>query len=169
MLSSAAGVLVLRDVEKQLGIAARLAGCLLDRRDGERIDHTIEEMLRLRMFAIAAGYEDANDCTTLRHHPVFKMAVGRVPQTGDPLCSQPALSRSENAPSRAELARLMAAIIDQFCASYRRHHLRSCSTSTTRSMRFMATSNYRCLTCTMTSAASCRSTSTKDRLASRWP
>ncbi len=37
-----------------------------------RIDHTLVEMLRLRMFAIAAGYEDSNDCTTLRYDPVFK-------------------------------------------------------------------------------------------------
>ena len=120
MLSSDAGVLVLRDVEKRLGLAARLAGCILDQRNGARIDHTIEDMLRLRMFAIAAGYEDANDCATLRHDPVFKMAVGRAPQTGAPLCSQPTLSRLENAPSRVELVRLMAAMIDQFCASYRR-------------------------------------------------
>ena len=120
MLSSDAGVLVLRDVERRLGMATRLAGCILDRRNARRIDHTLEEMLRLRMFAIAAGYEDANDCTTLRHDPVFKMAVGRAPETGDPLCSQPTLSRLENAPSRIELARLMAAMIDQFCASYRR-------------------------------------------------
>jgi Transposase DDE domain group 1 len=120
MLSSDAGVLVLRDVERRLGMAARLAGCIRDRRNARRIDHTLEEMLRLRMFAIAAGYEDANDCATLRHDPVFKMAVGRAPETGDPLCSQPTLSRLENAPSRVELVRLMATMIDQFCASYRR-------------------------------------------------
>src|SRR6202521_2858844 len=120
MLSSDAGVLVLRDVERRLGLAARLAGCIRDRRNARRIDHTLEEMLRLRMFAIAAGYEDANDCATLRHDPVFKMAVGRAPETGDPLCSQPTLSRLENAPSRVELVRLMATMIDQFCASYRR-------------------------------------------------
>ena len=77
MLSSDAGVLLLRGVEQQLGIAARLATCLTDRRDPNRIDHTLVEMLRLRMFAIAAGYEDSNDCTTLRHYPVFKMALGR--------------------------------------------------------------------------------------------
>jgi len=120
MLSSDAGVLVLRDVERRLGMAARLAGCIRDRRNASRIDHRLEEMLRLRMFAIAAGYEDANDCATLRHDPVFKMAVGRAPETGDPLCSQPTLSRLENAPSRVDLARLMATMIDQFCASYRR-------------------------------------------------
>ena len=87
-LSSDAGVLVLRGVEKKLGLAARLASCIRDRRKPERIEHSFEEMLRLRMFAIAAGYEDANDCDALRHDPVFKMAVGHAPESGDPLCSQ---------------------------------------------------------------------------------
>ena len=120
MLSSDAGVLLLRGVERRLGIASRLAACLKDRRDAERIDHTVEEMLRLRMFAIAAGYEDANDCNKLRGDPVFKMAVGRAPESGEALCSQPTMSRLENAPSRIEIARLMRALVDQFCASYRR-------------------------------------------------
>ncbi len=77
-------------------------------------------MLRLRMFAIAAGYEDADDCDALRHDPMFKLAVGRLPESGQPLCSQPTMSRLENAPSKIELARLMAAMVDLFCASYRR-------------------------------------------------
>ena len=120
MLSSDGGVLVLRGVEKRLGLAARLAACLNDRRNRERIDHTLEEMLRLRMFAIAAGYEDTNDCTTLRHDPVFKMAVGHAPESGAPLCSQPTMSRLENAPSKIEIARLMGGLVDQFCASWKR-------------------------------------------------
>ncbi len=117
MLSSDAGVLLLRDVEKKLGIAQRLSACLKDRRDPDLISHTIEDMLRLRMFAIAAGYEDANDFARLRYDPVFKMAVGRSPEEGEPLCSQPTLSRLENAPSRTGLGRMMLAMIDQFCAS----------------------------------------------------
>ena len=120
MLSSDAGVLLLRGVEGRLGIASRLAAYLNDRRDPDRIDHPIEEMLRLRMFAIAAGYEDANDCNKLRDDPVFKMAVGRAPESGAALCSQPTLSRLENAPSKIEIARLMGAMVDQFCASYSR-------------------------------------------------
>ncbi len=103
-----------------MGIAQRLASCLKDRRDPDLISHTIEDMLRLRMFAIAAGYEDANDFARLRYDPVFKMAVGRSPEEGEPLCSQPTLSRLENAPSRTELGRMMRAMIDQFCASYAR-------------------------------------------------
>ena len=120
MLSSDSGVLLLREVERRLGIAARLAACLKDQRAPERIEHTLEEMLRLRMFAIAAGYEDANDCNKLRDDPVFKMAVGRAPESGEALCSQPTMSRLENGPSKIEIARLMGAMVDQFCASYGR-------------------------------------------------
>ena len=120
LLSSDGGVLLLRDVERRLGIAERLAECLTDRRDPSRIDHAIVEMLRLRMFAIAAGYEDADDCDALRDDPAFKLAVGRLPETGEALCSQPTMSRLENAPSKIEIARMMGAMVDLFCTSYRR-------------------------------------------------
>jgi hypothetical protein len=119
-LSSDAGVLLLRQVERRLGLAERLAGCLRDRRDPLRIEHPLTEMLRLRMLAIAAGYEDADDCDALRHDPAFKLAVGRLPESDPPLCSQPTMSRLENAPSRLEIARLMAAMVDLFCASWAR-------------------------------------------------
>ena len=120
LLSSDAGVLLLRGVEKELGLAARLASCIREWRKPAAIVHPLEEMLRLRMFAIAAGYEDGDDCDSLRHDPIFKMAVGHAPESGDPLCSQPTMSRLENAPSKIEIARLMAAMVDQFCDSYRR-------------------------------------------------
>jgi hypothetical protein len=119
-LSSDAGVLLLRNVEGRLGMARRLSECLKDKRDPDLILHTVEEMLRLRMFAIASGYEDADDCDSLRYDPIFKMAVGRLPESGEPLCSQPTMSRLENAPSKIEIARMMAAMVDQFCSSYRR-------------------------------------------------
>src|SRR5258708_1842037 len=99
-MSSDAGVLLLREVERRLGLAVQLAACLPDRRDPERISEGVAEMLRLRMSAIAAGYEDADDCDGLRHDLVFKMAVGRWRESGDPLCSQPTMSRLENTPSR---------------------------------------------------------------------
>src|ERR1700681_3162772 len=100
--------------------AARLASCIREWRKPEAIVHPLEEMLRLRMFAIAAGYEDGDDCDSLRHDPIFKMAVGHAPESGDPLCSQPTMSRLENAPSKIEIARLMAAMVDAFCESYLR-------------------------------------------------
>src|SRR5258707_10191466 len=70
-LSSDAGVLVLRGVEKKLGLAARLASCMRDRRNPERIVHPLEEMLRLRMFAIAAGYVEVHAFGLLPVEPIF--------------------------------------------------------------------------------------------------
>lgn len=117
-LTSNAGVLLLREVERRLGLAERLAACLEDRRDPSRTDHTLAEMLRFRMFAIAAGYEDADDCDALRHDPAFKLALGRLPESGEPLCSQPTMSRLENAPGWRALGRMMAAMVDLFCDSW---------------------------------------------------
>ena len=116
--SSDGGVLLLREVDRKLGLAARLGGVIPDWRDPESISHAIADMLRFRMFAIAAGYEDADDCDALRHDPVFKLATGRGPQTGEALCSQPTMSRMENRVSWRTLVRLQAALIDQFCASW---------------------------------------------------
>jgi hypothetical protein len=67
-----------------------------------------------RTSAIACGYKDAIDHDRLRHDPLMKVAVGRSPQTGAPLASQPTISRLENAPSKTEAARLSAALLDQF-------------------------------------------------------
>ena len=88
-MSSDAGVLMLAEIERRLGLADRLARCLEDPRAAERVRHGLAEMIRFRALMIAAGYEDANDCDALRHDPAFKMAVGRLPETGAELCSQP--------------------------------------------------------------------------------
>lgn len=119
-LSSDGGVLLLRGIDKQLGLGDRLAACIREWRKPGCIVHRLDEMIRLRVFAIAAGYADGDDCDWLRHDPIFKMAVGHAPQSGAPLCSQPTMSRLENAPSRIELARMMAAMVELFCDSYRR-------------------------------------------------
>jgi hypothetical protein len=117
-LSSDGGLLLLREAERKLGIANRLAGAIRDRRDQSRIDHELPELLKTRVFAIACGYEDANDLDRLRHDPLLKLAVGRCPESGDPLCSQSTMSRLENMPSKIEAARLTAALTDQFCTSF---------------------------------------------------
>ncbi len=117
-LSSDGGVLFLREIEDQVGIIRRLAGALDDPRDARYTDHSYEEMLRQRIFQIACGYEDANDCDTLRHDPAFKAACGRLPLSDHPLASQPGMSRLENAPRRTELYRTAQAVFDTFIASY---------------------------------------------------
>src|SRR5258708_40227274 len=109
-LSSDAGVLVLRGVEKKLGLAARLASCMRDRRNPERIVHPLEEMLRLRMFAIAAGCESSTDCDSLRCDTIFQMAVGHRPGRGGPPRFEPTMWRVGDGPSGSEVARTMAAV-----------------------------------------------------------
>ena len=119
-LSSDGGVLVLREIEKRLGLAARLAGCLSDARDPASTTHSYADMIGARMFAIACGYEDCDDLDVLRFDPAFKLACGRLPESGRDLMSQPTLSRLENAPSWRELARMGLTMIDLFCDSFER-------------------------------------------------
>jgi hypothetical protein len=105
-------------VEHRLGIAERLARCVEDPRAPDRIVHGLAEMIRFRALAMAAGYPDANDCDLLRRDPAFKMAVGRLPETGPDLCSQPTMTRLENLPGTVALKRMMAAMVDLFCDSF---------------------------------------------------
>jgi hypothetical protein len=104
-LSSDGGILVLREIEQRLGVAARLAKCIVDPRVPELVTHQIDEIVRFRMLMIAAGYEDGNDAGTLRHDPMFKLAMGRLPDDGA-LCSQSTISRLENLPDKATLLRM---------------------------------------------------------------
>ncbi len=117
-LTSDAGILLLSAVEQRLGIAERLAGCLEDPRDPDRVQHELAEMIRYRALLIAAGYPDGNDCDALKSDPAFKMAVGRLPESGKDLCSQPTISRLENLPGPTALKRMMAAMVDLFCDSF---------------------------------------------------
>jgi hypothetical protein len=118
VLSSDGGLLLFREVEERLRLADRLAGCLSDPPNPAQVDHTLAEIIRFRMLAIVAGYEDGNDCNTLRHDPIFKIALGRLPERGADLCSQSTVSRLENLPSRTDLYRMARALVDQYCASF---------------------------------------------------
>jgi len=89
-----------------------------DPRAPERVRHTLAEMIRYRALLIAAGYPDGNDCDLLKSDPAFKMAVGRLPQSGANLCSQPTISRLENLPGPTALKRMMAAMVEVFCDSF---------------------------------------------------
>ena len=119
-VSSDGGVLLLRETELRIGIIRRFVEVLDDQRDGRYCDHSYEEMLRQRIFQIACGYDDANDCTFLRHDPAFKAACERLPLVGEALASQPTMSRLENAPRRSELYRMAQVLLETFLASYDR-------------------------------------------------
>ncbi len=117
-LSSDGGVLVLRGIEERLGVVGRLAGCLADVRDPASTIHSYADMIRARLFAIACGYEDCDDLDVLRFDAAFKLACGRLPETGRDLMSQPSLSRLENTPSWRALVRMGLSMIDLFCDSF---------------------------------------------------
>jgi hypothetical protein len=117
-LSSDGGLLALREIEQRLGIAGHLAGGITDPRVPEQVTYQLDEIVRFRMLMIAAGYEDGNDADALRHDPMFKLAMGRLPGD-DALCSQSTISRLENLPDKRTLLRIGYAMIDFYCASFR--------------------------------------------------
>ena len=99
--------------ELELGVCAALAAGVPEwRRGGVR--HSLERLVRQRVFQIACGYEDQNDADTLRTDPAFKLACGRLPASEPDLASQPTLSRLENAVDRHAVERLAAALAEVY-------------------------------------------------------
>src|SRR5712691_13449068 len=80
-LSSDAGVVLLKDIDAQLGFTRDLAAVLSDPRDPRRVKFTRQDLLTQRGLHIAAGYEDANDSNTLRDDPIFTLMLDRLPDT----------------------------------------------------------------------------------------
>jgi hypothetical protein len=119
-ITSDGGVMLLGAVERRLGIAERLARLIADPRNPLFVTHGVDDILRARILAIACGYEDADDLDHLRTDPGFKLACGRLPDSGNDLCSQPTMSRWENAPTLREVMRMSYAMVDLYCASYAR-------------------------------------------------
>lgn len=109
---------MLREVERRLRVAERLAGCIEDPRDPLRTVHSLTDIIGFRLLTIAAGYEDGNDADSLRADPLFKMALERLPSERD-LCSQSTISRLENLPDTRALLRMGRALVDLYCASFR--------------------------------------------------
>ena len=116
--TSDGGVLLLRQLESRIGVIDRIVGSLWDRRHQSYIDHSYTELLKQRVFQIACGYEDANDCNDLRSDPALKASCERLPITGDDLASQPTMSRLENSVSRTDLYRIAQALLETFIESY---------------------------------------------------
>jgi hypothetical protein len=118
-LSSDFGPLLLRGVDRQIGLTERLATAIHDKRHPSYIDHPLRDLLAQRIYQIASGYADANDANSLRQDPVFKLGVERRPL--DPvhdLASAPTFSRLEHQVDRKDLYRLTTALVDHFLASY---------------------------------------------------
>ncbi len=117
-LSSDFGVLLLRGIDRQIGLTERLTAAIHDKRHPSSIDHPLRDLLAQRIYQIAAGYADANDANSLRRDPLFKLGVERPPL--DPphdLASAPTFSRLAHHIDRKDLYRLTKAFVDHFIAS----------------------------------------------------
>ena len=77
-VSSDAGALLLGQTDAAIGLIDRLAGCFIDERDANLIEHTVRTLLGQRVFGMALGYEDLNDHEQLRHDPVFGALLGKL-------------------------------------------------------------------------------------------
>jgi len=111
-ITSDAGLLPLRAFDQRHHLTRDLAQLLTDPREDDRVHHDSLALLRQRIYQIVAGYEDANDADRLRHDPLLQIVADQ--KLGNPLGSQPTLSRWENAPSPRDLVRLNDALREIF-------------------------------------------------------
>lgn len=119
-LTSDAGALLLREVDRRIGLTERLAACLTDPRDPAKIVHDQRVMLAQRIYGIALGYEDLNDHDTLRSDPLFSVLAEHRPKAEAPLASSPTLCRLENRVDRQSLVRMSEVFVETFIASHQR-------------------------------------------------
>jgi len=119
-LTSDAGGLLLREVDRRTGLTAALTACIADPRDPEKIVHDVQTLLAQRIYGIALGYEDLNDHDTLRTDPVMQVLAERAPDEGTPLASPATLCRFENRVTRQCLARMSGVLVEQVIASFKR-------------------------------------------------
>jgi len=116
--SSDGGAVLLKAIDRRLGLTERLATCVTEWREPGKVQHSILELLRQRVFGLALGYADCNDVARLVHDPIHKLLLDRDPLTGAALGSQPTLSRFENSLRRADLYALADALADQVIATH---------------------------------------------------
>ncbi len=117
--SSDGGAILLKAIDAELGLTERLATCVRERRQPSKVQHSLLDLVRQRVFGLACGYADCNDAARLSEDPIHKLLLDRDPLTGPALGSQPTLSRFENAPGPRDLYRLAAALVDSVIAFHR--------------------------------------------------
>jgi len=118
-LSSDFGALLLRGIDRQIGLTERLAAAMQDKGHPSYVDHPLRDLLAQRIYQIASGYADGNDANSLRHAPLLKLRVERPPlEPAQDLASAPTFSRLEHSVDRKDLSRLTRVLVDHCIASY---------------------------------------------------
>lgn len=113
-ITSDGGVILLREVDRKLDLISSVAACIPDKRDPKKVQHSVVEMLRQRIFALALGYEDLNDQTILRSDDALMVAV----EAHKPLASSSTLCRFENNITEKSIWAIHEILVEQFIASY---------------------------------------------------
>jgi hypothetical protein len=109
---------LLQGIDRQIGLTARLAAAVQDKRHPSSIAHPLRNLLAQRIYQIASGYADGNDAKSLRHDPVFKLSMERPPlDPAQDRASAPTFSRLEHSVDRKDLYRLTHALLDHCIAS----------------------------------------------------
>jgi len=117
-ISSDGGLMLLARMESELGLLQELSNCLTDTRQSSKVVHRLPELLTQRVYQIVCGYEDCNDADDLRHDPILKLCVGRLPDSQPALASQPTLSRFENSIDVDDLWAMASVFVDVFISQY---------------------------------------------------
>ena len=112
-LSSDGGLMLLRQVDRRMGLSQAMAAVLHDPRDPDRITHSLRDLVAQRLYGMCCGYEDLNDHDQLRHDPLVQTAVGKDSE----LASSPTFSRLETRATRADCLALNRVLVDQFIAT----------------------------------------------------
>ena len=113
-LSSDGGLMLLKQMDRRIGLSEAAACSLIDPRDPDRIRHSLRDLIAQRLYGICCGYEDLNDHDRLRHDPLMQTAVGKA----DELASSPTFSRLETRATRRDAIALNKVLVDQFIASF---------------------------------------------------
>jgi hypothetical protein len=94
-ISSDGGGLLLREVEKRMGILQQFAACFTDYRNADLIEHTVKELVAQRVYGLALGYEDLNDHEELRNDPLLAVLVEKGDPGKEALAGKSTLNRLE--------------------------------------------------------------------------
>lgn len=110
--SSDGGAVLLKAVDRRLGVIDALAAALPDARDPAKVTHAVRDLVAQRVFGIACGHPDGNDGDALAEDPIHKLLLDRDPIDGARLASQPTISRFEQAAAPRPLFRMNEALAD---------------------------------------------------------
>jgi hypothetical protein len=113
-ITSDGGVVLLREIDRRLGLTKALDRAIDDARVQGRCEHKQLNLLRQRIYGLASGYEDLNDHEFLRYDPALQTAVDADKALG----SAPTLCRLEARASRETAVRIHEVLVEQFIASF---------------------------------------------------